>query len=238
MSEGSAAIPGQPTWSEFWAQKFAAGGHPLTQLLSQRVGACLAYASYRLGLSPSALTLAGAVVGLGTSLAYALAPPGVGTTLFLIVAYQLAYGFDCADGQLARASRRASEFGAWFDVTVDFVRYLAIGYAILVLLLQQHGLGLAAAVPISGIFMVGTVVSLHTSISLQRLAARQPAQPQAAPSPSRRVLRTIIDTPVLLLMLCVLRDFALLLSFYVIAMGGAYLLVAVMLARRRFQRAA
>lgn len=229
-----AVSPTRRTWAEFWRLDFSAGGHPLTQIFSQRLGASIAYGAYRLGLSPSHITVAGAVVGLGASFAYALLPPGPPSIVGLAIAYQLAYGFDCADGQLARASRRTSEFGAWFDVTVDFVRYIAIGYALLALMVWQHGIGLAAALPISGAFLIGTVVSLHTSISLQRQAALQGHQ-RGAPSFLRNALRTIIDTPFLLLMLCLLRDAPALLSAYVVLMGLGYLLVAVLLARRRLR---
>lgn len=208
----------------------------MTRLLSQRLGALLAYSSFRLGLSPSAVTALGGVVGLAASFGYALGPPGLKAQLALLASYQLAYGFDCADGQLARATRRASEFGAWFDVTVDFVRYIAIGFGILTWLLTGHHLGLMTALVTSGTFLVGTVVSLHTSISLQRQATARGAPAKPAPSLFRDAARTVIDTPFLLLMLCALRDSPLLLTTFIICMGLGYTLIALILARRRLAR--
>lgn len=230
------ARPPLPDWARFWSLEFAAGGHPLTQLFSQRLGACIAFVAMRSGVSPSGITLAGAIIGLSTSLAYAIAPLGITSTAVIAIAYQLTYGFDCADGQLARASRRASEFGAWFDVAVDFVRYVAIGYAVLALLMTHHGIVLWDALAASLMFVLGTVVSLHTSISLQRQAADKGHQ-RAAPSGLRNLLRTAIDTPFLLLTLSLLRDYPRLLSAYVSAMGLGYLFVAVLLAARRLRTA-
>lgn len=232
-----AVSPTRRTWAEFWRLDFSAGGHPLTQIFSQRLGASIAYGAYRLGISPSTVTIAGAVVGLGASFAYAFLPHGPGSVVALAIAYQLAYGFDCADGQLARASVRTSDFGAWLDVTVDYIRYIAIGYALLALLTGGHHVALAVALVISGIFLVGTIVSLHTSISLQRQAAARGNPARGAPSWGRKVLRTIIDTPFLLLALCLLRDSPLLLSVYAVLMGTAYTTVALLLARGRLQRA-
>jgi phosphatidylglycerophosphate synthase len=197
----------------------------------------MAYGAYRGGLSPSHLTIAGFVVGLSASVGYALAAPGWPSIVVLTLLYQLAYGFDCADGQLARATRRAGPFGAWFDVTVDFVRYIAIGYAILMLLVARHSMPLAPALLISGLFLTGTVVSLHTSISLQRLAGGHSRRDSQPPSALRSLVRTLIDTPFLLLMLCLLRDAVALLVTYVVVMAVGYLFVAIVLALRRFRLA-
>lgn len=213
---------------------FSTGGQLPTRVFSQRLGASLAYGGYRLGLAPSVLTLAGGILGVGTSLAYAILPPGPANVVALALAYQLAYGFDCADGQLARASQRTSEFGAWLDLAVDYIRYIAVGYAILAVLARGQAVAFPVALAASAIFVMGTVVSLHTSISAQQ-QAKTTGQPRRAPSsPLRSAVRTFFDTPVLLLMLCILRDAAPLLLGYVIAMGLGNLLVAGMLAQQRF----
>jgi len=54
-----------PVVATFLAQH--RGGGLFSELVSQRAGALLALASYRLGLSPSTVTLAGLVVGVGSS---------------------------------------------------------------------------------------------------------------------------------------------------------------------------
>lgn len=236
MSDARAGVAGVPSWARFWNREYSGGGHPLTQLFSQRLGAAIAYVAWRCGLSPSAVTAGGGILALAASIGYAVLPAGWQSQFALAIAYQLAYGFDCADGQLARATKRASEFGAWFDVAVDFVRYLAIGLALLVWLAQRHAMDLDLAVAVSGTFMVGVVVSLHTSISLQRQSARQDPAARPQPSPLRAALRTVIDTPFLLLALCLLRDLPQLLSIYVVLTGIGYTLVAVVLASRRLRR--
>jgi phosphatidylglycerophosphate synthase len=111
-------MPRTYTAADFLAQH--RGGGLFTERVSQRVGARLAFAGYRLGLSPAALTLAGLVIGVGGSAALVVTPRG-GWALGLVVtlAWQLAYALDCADGQLARVTRTASPAGARLDILCD-----------------------------------------------------------------------------------------------------------------------
>src|SRR5215813_3215505 len=107
-----------PRPSEFYAVN--RGGGLYSEVVSQRAGALLAYVGNRVGLTPSALTLVNLVLGVGASVVVvAFAPRAAGgglphwlLGLVALLAWQLAYAFDCADGQLARVTRRTSSSGA------------------------------------------------------------------------------------------------------------------------------
>ena len=100
------------------------GGGLYSEAVSQRLGAALSYRAYRIGLSPATLSLLNALIGLSGSL---LAPV---SGWFALVGWQLAYGFDCADGQLARVTGRASAAGARLDVLCDLVVQISVVAAI------------------------------------------------------------------------------------------------------------
>ncbi|HYN97169.1 MAG TPA: CDP-alcohol phosphatidyltransferase family protein [Pilimelia sp.] len=110
------------------------GGGLFSEALSQRLGAALALAGHRAGASPTALTLANLVIGLATSVTViALAGPvAAGSVpawlvgLLAVVGWQLAYGLDCADGQLARVTGRTSPAGARLDILCDVAAQIAL----------------------------------------------------------------------------------------------------------------
>lgn len=98
-----------------------------TEATSQWAGAAVAAAAYRLRLVPTVLTLVNFVLGVGTSaVVIILAEPVAGGTvpawllgLVALVGWQVAYVFDCADGQLARATGQTSPAGARVDILCD-----------------------------------------------------------------------------------------------------------------------
>lgn len=76
-------------------------------------------------LTPNQVTVLGAVVfvaALGPMI-FMLDPIGMLLTALII---QLAYVFDCADGQLARLRGQTSEVGAYFDFLIDEFKALAL----------------------------------------------------------------------------------------------------------------
>jgi len=103
------------------------GGGLYSEAVSQPFGSVLALAASRSGLSPAALTLTNLVLGLAASAGVvALAPrladgtvPAVAVGLAALVAWQVAYALDCADGQLARVTNRTSAAGARLDILCD-----------------------------------------------------------------------------------------------------------------------
>jgi phosphatidylglycerophosphate synthase len=96
------------------------GGGLYSEAVSQRLGALIALSAYRLGLPPSALSLLNVLIGLSSSVL------AVFWGLFGLVGWQLAYAFDCADGQLARATGRASPAGARLDILCDLVVQISV----------------------------------------------------------------------------------------------------------------
>ena len=215
------------------ALNFSHGGYPLTREFSQRLGACLAYAGYRLGLSPSAVTLCGTAVALGACAAYAGAGGGMPAMVALLLAFQLAYGLDCADGQLARATGATSERGAWLDVGTDYLRYVCLAMAICVVLVRQHEVSPLPALGATTAFAAGCVVLLHTTGYLQRKAGHAAGAETA--NPLRTALRIALDTPTLLLLVCLFRDHGRLLALYALVTGLLYLAVSVILGFRRLE---
>ena len=132
----SAPLPTPTVAATFLAQK--RGGGLFTESVSQRTGAYLALAAYRLRWSPSAVTLAALAIGVGASVALVLLAPrtAAGTVPALVtglavgLAWQLAYALDCADGQLARTTGRASANGARLDILCDVAVQISVVAAI------------------------------------------------------------------------------------------------------------
>jgi phosphatidylglycerophosphate synthase len=106
------------------------GGGLATRLLAQPIGAVLAAVAYRIGASPAALTIAGMLLSVATSAA-ALSVTAdlqdlpvsarVGLGVALWIGWLVAAALDCADGQLARVTRRASPAGAALDILCDVI---------------------------------------------------------------------------------------------------------------------
>lgn len=121
-----------PTAADFLAHH--RGGGAFTETVNQRAASHLCVVAYRLGLAPTALTLANLVLGLAASLTVAaLAGPladgdvsAVVVGLASLAAWQLAYSFDCADGQLARVTGRASPAGKRVDILADVALQISI----------------------------------------------------------------------------------------------------------------
>jgi phosphatidylglycerophosphate synthase len=125
-------IPDRPGAADFYGTN--RGGGLFSEAVSQRLGAQFALAAHRLGATPTALTVTNLVLGLGVSAAVvALADPvAAGTVpawaigLLALVGWQVAYAFDCADGQLARVTGRASPAGARLDILCDVAAQIAL----------------------------------------------------------------------------------------------------------------
>jgi phosphatidylglycerophosphate synthase len=78
-------------------------------------------------VTPNQLTILSAVVNVATSVFVIVAGQvTVAIAGIALIGWQLGYSLDCADGQLARARRSASPFGAWLDQCADFVSHVAV----------------------------------------------------------------------------------------------------------------
>jgi phosphatidylglycerophosphate synthase len=124
--------PRRPRAADFYAVN--RGGGLYSEAVSQRLGAVAALVAHRLGLAPTVLTLTNLVLGLAASVTVvALAPraaagvvPSWTVGLAALLAWQVAYALDCADGQLARVTGRTSTAGARVDIFCDVAAQIGL----------------------------------------------------------------------------------------------------------------
>ncbi|MDH6463456.1 phosphatidylglycerophosphate synthase [Micromonospora sp. A200] len=132
MHSATTVAEPRPTVADF--HRVNRGGGLFSESLSQWLGAVFALVAQRLGLRPTALTIANLVLGLATSVAVvALADrvaagdvPAWVVGLVALVGWQVAYSLDCADGQLARVTGQGSAAGARVDVLCDVAAQIAL----------------------------------------------------------------------------------------------------------------
>ncbi|SDY16686.1 Phosphatidylglycerophosphate synthase [Micromonospora pattaloongensis] len=160
----------RPTAGDFY--RVNRGGGLFSEAVSQRLGAAFALLGHRLGLSPTALTLANLVLGLATSVTVvALAErvaagtvPGWAIGLVALVGWQLAYALDCADGQLARVTGRTSPSGARVDVLCDVAAQITLVTALsTVAVAQRPSTPVWLVAAFAGTWMVNLVTSVMQS---------------------------------------------------------------------------
>lgn len=197
----------------------------VTRYVSQRLGSLLAAVAHALRLSPNAVTLLGLLVMLAAAAAFAWCEGWSGAVLAMAL-FQLGFAFDCADGQLARATRRQSPFGAWLDVACDHIRQGCICLALTVAVPSVAGYVCAAAL------LAGMSVYLHTVMSI-KVTGAPPMSLSGNANRLRFVLKEYLDTPVFLLVLCLLRAWPELLLAYVASYGLLCLARAASLAKLR-----
>ncbi|WP_343444387.1 CDP-alcohol phosphatidyltransferase family protein [Micromonospora schwarzwaldensis] len=160
----------RPTVADF--HRVNRGGGLFSESISQWIGAAFALAAQRLGLRPTALTLANLVLGLAASvtvvaLADDVAAGTVGAWvvgLVALVGWQIAYALDCADGQLARVTGQGSAAGARIDVLCDVAAQIALVTAIgAVAVAQRPATPVWLVAAFAGTWMVNLVTSVMQS---------------------------------------------------------------------------
>jgi len=125
-----------PTVRDFYAMQRQGG--LASEHISQWLGAFLARVAHRCHASANWLSFANLVIGVsGSVVAVAFAGavaqgriPAWPVGLVALSAWHLAYGFDCADGQLARKTGTTSALGARLDVLCDFSVQIAVVSAV------------------------------------------------------------------------------------------------------------
>jgi phosphatidylglycerophosphate synthase len=168
------APPTAPTAADFRARH--RGGGLFTETVNQRLGSYLCVAAYRRHLTPTALTLLNLAIGLGTSIAVGLlaGPMHHGTVpaavvgLGALLLWQLAYSLDCADGQLARVTGRASPAGARVDILCDVALQISLVAAVATVASAYRPVPAWLVAAFAGTWMVNLVTSV-----LQQGAAAQ-----------------------------------------------------------------
>jgi len=72
----------------------------------------------------------------------------------------VAYAFDCADGQVARAAGRGSHLGARLDVLCDFAIHSSIAIAVASIIIEQSGSGGALVGAYASLITTGLVLNV------------------------------------------------------------------------------
>jgi len=187
------APPRQHTAAEFLARN--RGGGLFTETVNQRIGAYMCVAAERAGLPPSALTIGNLVLGLAASAlvigsAPAMADGAVPAPLVGVVAlvlWHVAYSLDCADGQLARVTGRASPAGGRLDILCDVALQISLVVAVsTVAHAYRPGLPVWLVAGFAGSWMVNLVTS-----ALQQTSAA--ASLVTSGSPVVRLVKLIRD---------------------------------------------
>lgn len=136
MSVAPPAATARPTAADFLSTN--RGGGLLSEAIDQPIGARIALAGYRLGLAPTFLTVINLVLGAGTSAAVITlsgpmhrgSVPALAVGLGALILWHVAYEFDCADGQLARVTKRSSPLGGRLDILCDVAVQIALVSAV------------------------------------------------------------------------------------------------------------
>jgi phosphatidylglycerophosphate synthase len=154
-----------PRWRDFLATN--RGGGLYSEAVSQPLGAALAVAGYRLGLPPTALTMLNLVCGVGGSVVVIMlaAPanpvPSWLVGLIALLAWQLGYALDCADGQLARVTGQAGPAGARLDILCDLAVQVALVTALSVVAVRYRpGTPIWLPAAFAGVWMVNLLGSV------------------------------------------------------------------------------
>ncbi|MEH1012750.1 CDP-alcohol phosphatidyltransferase family protein [Micromonospora sp. CPCC 206060] len=157
----------RPTVADF--HRTNRGGGLFSESLSQWLGAVFAAGAHRLGLRPTALTIANLVLGLTASVTVVALADRVaaGTVpawlvgLVALVGWQVAYALDCADGQLARVAGQGSPAGARVDVLCDVAAQIALVTALgTVAVAQRPSTPVWLVAAFAGTWMVNLVTSV------------------------------------------------------------------------------
>ena len=133
----------RPTVAECYsaARQAQSGGFLYSRTVSDRLGTAVAAIAMRLGAHPTYLTLVNLVLGIGGSVAVMAGRSQDRITPLLVVGvvlWQVAYIFDCADGQVARATGKTSAYGASVDIFVDVAVQISVVVAVSSVMLSRH----------------------------------------------------------------------------------------------------
>lgn len=114
----------------FWKKRNFATSVVLDRVTVNNASILVAFASYKVGVTPNQLSIASGLSAL-FAFSVALFLPTDQMILSVVIIFllsQLSYIFDCADGQLARATDTVSDFGEFLDKGIDVVSsFLSFG---------------------------------------------------------------------------------------------------------------
>jgi phosphatidylglycerophosphate synthase len=116
------------TFSRLWQSRHDGVEAILDRLLPYNLSVVAVYFAARWGWTPNVVSMLSGAAGLVAFLLglFLSASEPLSSVFLIYVAAQLSYIFDCADGQLARATGTASKFGDFFDKSVDMVAFTLV----------------------------------------------------------------------------------------------------------------
>jgi phosphatidylglycerophosphate synthase len=164
------SAPFRPSAADFLARH--RGGGLFTETINQRAGSYTAVAAHRLRLAPSALTLVNLALGLAASIMVTALAPAVAegdvpawlVGIGALVAWQVAYSLDCADGQLARVTGMAGPAGARVDILCDVAVQISLVTALsATAVAQQPDTPTWLVAAFAGTWMINLVTSVMAS---------------------------------------------------------------------------
>lgn len=123
-------------------------------------------------LTPNQVSFLGALIFLGVPAALLLNLGALGLIIAALI-LQLAYVFDCADGQLARHTGKTSPVGAYLDFFIDEVKALLLVAAcgVRLWLVFDHAAWLLAT--LAGVLLVAIATSLTTFVRRPQYAGQE-----------------------------------------------------------------
>lgn len=147
----------------------------------------VAAAAARVGLSPNTVTVASMLVAIVAACLFS-----VGNTVAVVaaaIAVQVAFGLDCADGQLARLTGCYTPLGAWLDWVSDRLKevVLLVGLAV--------GADDALLLGAAAIMISVTRAQLNQSFEDHRTKPARPAGGPFGHVPLSRRLKNLITFP-------------------------------------------
>ncbi|MEU5788644.1 CDP-alcohol phosphatidyltransferase family protein [Micromonospora purpureochromogenes] len=236
MQSATTVAEPRPTVADF--HRVNRGGGLFSESLSQWLGAVFALVAQRLGLRPTALTIANLVLGLATSVAVvALADrvaagdvPAWVVGLVALVGWQVAYSLDCADGQLARVTGQGSAAGARVDVLCDVAAQIALVAALAATAVAQRP---ETPTWLVAVFAGTWMVNLVTSVMQAGPNAASMVTSTSLPVRLVKLVRdygAVIFVAALVLMLAPALTFWVIIAFTIV--NGAFLLASIAFSAR------
>ena len=219
----------QLSFNQFWNRSYAVSCFPPTWYIFQRLGGVLAFIAYKIELSPNMITLIGGLTGTYAIWQFSVLPLGLLETVHLSLMFSFVYILDCADGQLARATGKSTPIGKWFDIAVDLLLIVLFPLGIASLLLGSFSETDTNLMVSCLIF--GRALVLITS-SLKRSGGED-----HHPSSSylKKIIQSILDTPVFYLWICWARLNPEWLIMSALFFGVLYIIESIYLSRTFFK---
>jgi phosphatidylglycerophosphate synthase len=142
------------------------GGFLCTTHVNERLASSVAALAIKWGVHPSVISVLDLLVAVAGS-AYLIAAAGDAhqfwvAGLVACVCWQISYILDCADGQVARATGKSSDYGARVDVLVDFFVHCVVIAALLAVIAEVSPIPAAVAASIAGMWMVNLIIGVLT----------------------------------------------------------------------------